>query len=235
MSDLLQRITKLSPKRLALLALDLQQQLEAAQRGSVEPIAIVGLGCRFPGGANGPDGYWDLLREGRDAIREVPRERWDVDAWYDPDPDVPGKMSTRWGGFLDGDRPLRSAVLRDLAARSGKHGPAAAPAARGGVGGARARRPGARPPRRVSHRRLRRRLRQRLLPDADGEPHRAEQRLPRHRHRSQHRSPGVCRTCSACRDRASRSIRRAPRRSWPCIWPARACGPASAAWRWRAA
>ncbi len=101
MSDLLQRITRLSPKRLALLALDLQQRLDAAERGAVEPVAVIGLGCRFPGGATGPDGYWSLLREGRDAIREVPRDRWDVDAWYDPDPDVPGKMATRWGGFLD--------------------------------------------------------------------------------------------------------------------------------------
>lgn len=66
-----------------------------------EPIAIVGLGCRFPGGANTPAEYWSLLREGRDAVREVPAERWNVDELYDPNPDAVGKCSTRWGGFLD--------------------------------------------------------------------------------------------------------------------------------------
>ncbi|MBI4587682.1 MAG: acyltransferase domain-containing protein, partial [Candidatus Rokubacteria bacterium] len=65
-----------------------------------EPIAIIGIGCRFPG-ASGPDAFWRLLREGVDAIREVPADRWDLRAFYDPDPSVPGKMNTRWGGFLE--------------------------------------------------------------------------------------------------------------------------------------
>ena len=65
-----------------------------------EPIAIVGMGCRFPGGVQSVDDFWDLLDEGRDAITEIPAERWDIDAWYDPDPDAPGKMYTRWGGFV---------------------------------------------------------------------------------------------------------------------------------------
>ncbi|NOZ56398.1 MAG: AMP-binding protein, partial [Calditrichaeota bacterium] len=65
-----------------------------------EPIAVVGLSCRFPGAPNA-DAFWKLLREGVDAIREVPRDRWDVDELYDPDPDAPGKMITRWGGFID--------------------------------------------------------------------------------------------------------------------------------------
>ena len=63
-------------------------------------IAIVGIGCRFPGAA-GPAAFWRLLRDGVDAIREVPPERWDVRAVYHPDPSVPGKAVTRWGGFLD--------------------------------------------------------------------------------------------------------------------------------------
>ena len=67
-----------------------------------EPIAIVGMGCRFPGDANGPDALWANLTAGRDAITEVPIERWHVDAFFDPDPTVPGKMYTRWGGFLSG-------------------------------------------------------------------------------------------------------------------------------------
>jgi thioester reductase-like protein len=65
-----------------------------------EPIAVVGLGCRYPG-ANGPEELWRLLREGRDAVREVPPDRWDRDALYDPDPGAPGKMASRHGGFLD--------------------------------------------------------------------------------------------------------------------------------------
>ncbi|MDF5752447.1 type I polyketide synthase [Spongiactinospora sp. TRM90649] len=64
------------------------------------PIAIVGIGCRLPGG-DGVERFWNVLREGVDAIREVPANRWDGEALYDPDPDAPGKMNTRWGGFLD--------------------------------------------------------------------------------------------------------------------------------------
>ncbi|WP_257450671.1 non-ribosomal peptide synthase/polyketide synthase, partial [Archangium lipolyticum] len=71
------------------------------QPSQAEPIAIVGMGCRFPG-ADGLEAFWKLLSEGVDAIREVPRDRWDVDAYYDPDPTTPGKMNTRWGGFLEG-------------------------------------------------------------------------------------------------------------------------------------
>ena len=98
-SDFLHRIGKLSPSRLALLALEQHEKLEAL--ATPEPIAIVGLACRFPGGADDPAAYWKLLVEGRDAIREVPAERWAIDAWFDADPDVPGRMSVREGGFLD--------------------------------------------------------------------------------------------------------------------------------------
>ncbi|HEY4997198.1 MAG TPA: beta-ketoacyl synthase N-terminal-like domain-containing protein, partial [Solirubrobacteraceae bacterium] len=66
-----------------------------------EPIAIVGMGCRFPGGVTDPESFWHLLDQGIDAISEVPPERWDIDAWYDPDPDALGKMTSRWGGFLE--------------------------------------------------------------------------------------------------------------------------------------
>jgi acyl transferase domain-containing protein/acyl carrier protein len=64
-----------------------------------EPIAIIGIGCRFPG-ANDPAAFWQLLRDGVDAIREVPADRFDQHAFYEPDPAIPGKMNTRWGGFL---------------------------------------------------------------------------------------------------------------------------------------
>src|SRR5580700_1863762 len=71
MDDFRARIEKLSPKRLALLALELQAKLERLQN---EPIAIVGMGCRIPGAEPGLDGFWRLLEEGRDAISQVPAE-----------------------------------------------------------------------------------------------------------------------------------------------------------------
>ncbi|MEW9899307.1 beta-ketoacyl synthase N-terminal-like domain-containing protein [Chitinivorax sp. PXF-14] len=67
---------------------------------SAEPIAIVGMACRLPG-APDLDAFWALLQSGRDAISEVPAERWDIEQWYDADPSTPGKMATRWGGFIE--------------------------------------------------------------------------------------------------------------------------------------
>ncbi len=66
-----------------------------------EPIAIVGLACRFPG-ARDAEAFWQLLADGVDMIREIPEDRYDVDDFYDPDPDAAGKIYTRYGGFLDG-------------------------------------------------------------------------------------------------------------------------------------
>ncbi len=67
-----------------------------------EPIAIVGIGCRFPGGANDPAQFWRLLSDGVDAISDVPEDRWRARAFYNPDPGKPGKTYTRWGGFITG-------------------------------------------------------------------------------------------------------------------------------------
>jgi microcystin synthetase protein McyG len=69
-------------------------------RVEVEPIAIIGIGCRFPGAKN-PEAFWRLLQNGVDIITEVPSERWDIDALYHPESATPGKMNTRWGGFLE--------------------------------------------------------------------------------------------------------------------------------------
>lgn len=62
-------------------------------------IAIIGMSCRFPGGANSPDAYWEILKTGKNAISDIPPARWDKDEFYDPDPDAPGKMHTRKGDF----------------------------------------------------------------------------------------------------------------------------------------
>ncbi len=65
------------------------------------PVAIIGIGCRFPGGADGPEEFWELLRSGKSVIREIPADRFDVAGLYTPVPAVPGKIMSRWGGFLD--------------------------------------------------------------------------------------------------------------------------------------
>ncbi|MDC0707025.1 SDR family NAD(P)-dependent oxidoreductase [Stigmatella sp. ncwal1] len=66
-----------------------------------EPIAVVGMACRLPGSVRSPEDFWRLLANGVNAVREVPKDRWSLDTWYDPDPEAPGKMYSRHGGFLD--------------------------------------------------------------------------------------------------------------------------------------
>jgi myxalamid-type polyketide synthase MxaB len=68
----------------------------------LEPIAIVGIGCRLPGGIDGPERFWEFLRDGRDAIREVPPDRWDLGLHYNADPAHPLTQHVRQGGFVDG-------------------------------------------------------------------------------------------------------------------------------------
>ncbi len=91
--------SKLSAVKLALLAKQLRARGDT-EILAAEPIAIVGLGCRFPGGANDPESFWDLLARGGDGTSEVPVERWDSVALYDPDPQAAGKLPTRRGGFI---------------------------------------------------------------------------------------------------------------------------------------
>src|SRR6266478_2042855 len=82
------------------IASDSFEALMISQGDYHDAIAIIGMGCRFPGASN-PAAFWRLLFDGKDAISEVPSDRWDIDEYYDRDPLAPGKMNTRWGGFLD--------------------------------------------------------------------------------------------------------------------------------------
>ncbi|KPL91445.1 type I polyketide synthase [Herpetosiphon geysericola] len=85
----------------ALLGSEQAAPINQADSGqSAQAIAIIGMSCRFPGANNLAD-YWDLLINGRDAITEIPAERWNLAAVYNPDRSVPGTMYTRWGGFVD--------------------------------------------------------------------------------------------------------------------------------------
>jgi 3-oxoacyl-(acyl-carrier-protein) synthase/NAD(P)-dependent dehydrogenase (short-subunit alcohol dehydrogenase family)/acyl carrier protein len=77
------------------------QELEAAAN---EPVAIVGMGCRFPGSGEGADAFWEFLCRGGNAVGEVPRDRWTVDDFYDAGHGVPGRLYSRDGAFLDGIR-----------------------------------------------------------------------------------------------------------------------------------
>lgn len=95
MNDVAQRLANLTPAQRALLQKRLQQKPDVAQ-----PIAVVGMSCRFSGAKN-LDEFWDRIRRGETAIAEVPESRWDADEFYDPNPDAPGKMATRWGAFID--------------------------------------------------------------------------------------------------------------------------------------
>ena len=86
----------------ALVALrDMRSKLDAVEHAAHEPIAVVGMACRFPGSSNSPDQFWSLLDAGVDSIRDVPAERWDVGDFFSADPDAPGKTYTRQGGFID--------------------------------------------------------------------------------------------------------------------------------------
>jgi phthiocerol/phenolphthiocerol synthesis type-I polyketide synthase A len=84
---------------------DLNARLEIAEKGDTEPIAVVGMGCRLPGGVNSPAQYWRLLEDAESGIVRVPPERWDADAFYSDDYTRPGTICSREGGFLTSWRP----------------------------------------------------------------------------------------------------------------------------------
>ncbi len=210
---------------------DASQTRRRGARAVREPVAIVGIGCRFPGGA-------DMTRRrsgscwstGVDAVTEVPADRWDIDALYDPDPDAPGKMSSRCGGFLDdvsgfdpqffGISPREAAsmdpqqrLLLEVAWEALEHAGIAPDGPRRHAA------PGVFVGMTTSDYAQVQVARHRPRPGSTRTTPRA----------SPTASPrGGCPTCSGCRARASRSTPPAPRRWSRCTWPCRACAPASA-------
>jgi acyl transferase domain-containing protein/acyl carrier protein len=84
---------------------DLTARLAIAEKASTEPIAVVGLGCRLPGGVSNTDEFWTLLREGASGVIRVPADRWDADAYYSDDHTVAGTICNREGGFLTSWQP----------------------------------------------------------------------------------------------------------------------------------
>ena len=99
--DLQKKPDDLSPMQKAAVALrNAELRIQALERAVSEPIAIVGMACRFPG-APSVLAYSDLLEQGVDAVSETPKDRWDLDKIFDPNPSAPGKINTRFGGFID--------------------------------------------------------------------------------------------------------------------------------------
>ncbi len=104
-------MTAASPDRRAIIAEalrkidDLTARLAVAERGDTEPVAVVGMGCRLPGGVDTPGQYWQLLLDGGSGVVRVPAQRWDADAFYSADHTVPGTICSRDGGFLTSWQP----------------------------------------------------------------------------------------------------------------------------------
>jgi acyl transferase domain-containing protein len=95
------RIAALTPKQRAYLAIkEMQSQLEESERRRNEPIAVVGMACRFPGDSNSPEEFWDFLKADSDGIVAVPKDRYNVDDFFEEDMSSTLTMNTRWGGYV---------------------------------------------------------------------------------------------------------------------------------------
>ena len=99
MSGAAPSLVGISAVKLALMARKVREQSAAALRA--DPIAIVGMGCQLPGGADTPDRLWQLICDGVETVGPIPADRWDAEAWYDPDLSTAGKAVTKRGSFLD--------------------------------------------------------------------------------------------------------------------------------------
>ena len=105
MKSFIKKIKNMSHKQVMLLAADLQQELDKPKplesSASNESIAIIGMSCRFPGGANTPEHYWNLLITETDAVVEMTDQRWNMDDHYDENRDAPGKIYVKHAGLVD--------------------------------------------------------------------------------------------------------------------------------------
>src|ERR1700722_11081993 len=91
---------------------DLREKLSAGEaRGQSQPIAVIGMGLRFPGCGSDPEAFWRMIADGRDAVTTVPPDRWDAEAFYAPESATSGKMNTRRASFLDDVRRFDAAFF----------------------------------------------------------------------------------------------------------------------------
>ncbi|MDO9003895.1 MAG: SDR family NAD(P)-dependent oxidoreductase [Aquabacterium sp.] len=99
---------------------ELRAKLAHYEDADRDAVAIIGVACRFPGGCDTPQALWDFLCAGQHAVAEVPAERWPIDDYYDPDPHAPGKISSRYGAFLQ-DIAYFDAEFFGISAREAEH------------------------------------------------------------------------------------------------------------------
>ena len=107
----IEQLTELLRGKIGLRRADRVAQGSSVQ-SSNQPIAIIGMGCRFPGEVEDPDSFWRFLSSGGDGITDIPSGRWDVEHHFDSNPEALGKMYTRWGGFIDDIDRFEAGVFR---------------------------------------------------------------------------------------------------------------------------
>ncbi|MCG8422988.1 MAG: type I polyketide synthase [Proteobacteria bacterium] len=114
----IKELKELTPlQRAAYVIKELRGQLDAVQKASSEPIAVVSTACRFPGGCDTPERFWALLHEGRETARDIPANRWDADGLYDPERRKSWSMYTKRGSFLEEDVAAFDAELFGVSPR----------------------------------------------------------------------------------------------------------------------